>query len=307
MNRLYEGLSCYTANLARYLSAECDAEARLGGSVRLAVRRDLRGGLLAFSHHDVHLDELPDGNRLRYASSPSAAAALAGLAAEIDAHGRVLAVADNARLPWSPSRGTKSAPHWLLIDSRAGDSWHVVDEFGGQLPAGEQRPFTGWLATATLCEALTAPSRWTLAQEQRDRLVFGFPVPVPKAGSVRWLRREQAGPSTVQLPGQWLTGDAQVLPFLASYFAEHGTRAEVHLEDVWAAAGHRIYAYRWRLGRPGITAADTARLRHALSRWERLPGILRFAVESARRGSPRPSLSHRAMSELLQASTEESP
>lgn len=300
MTGSYEGLSCYTANLAQYLSGEYDAAARLSNSVRLAVRCDLPNGQLAFSHHGTPLDELPDGTRLHYVGETSPTTALAGLATEIDAYGRVLAVVDNARLPWSPAGGTMPAPHWLLVDEYRGDRWHVVDGFAGLLPAGEQCPFTGWLPTETLREAMTPPPRWTPAQEQRDRLAFGFPVPVPGGGGLRWLRREhRSDPIATRLPGQWLVDDASALPFVAGYFAHQGTRAAIHLEDLWAAAGHRVYAYQWRLNRPGVSEDDADRLRAAMSHWQRLPALLRFAVESARRGRPRPALARQAMSELL--------
>ncbi|MFD8968191.1 hypothetical protein ACFV0C_24910 [Streptomyces sp. NPDC059568] len=305
------GLSCYTANLVRYLAVEWDAGEIFARSVRLAVRGDGPSGGLAFSHHAPALDLLPDGTRLRYAGAGSAVAALAELDRELAGYGRFLTVVDGSRLPWSPAAGAGPAPHWLLVDGRDGDRWHVVDDFTGLLPGGEQLPHTGWLDTDRLCRAMTLPPRWTPEQERRNSLAFGTPVPLPAVRTALWLRRTlDTEPAAVQ-PGQcWVTGDTQVLPFLADHFAEHGTAAAVHLDDLWAAAGHRTYAYRLRLARIGTgTGTDTGTGRSAerralgtaIDRWENLPRQLRFAVESARRGRPRPALLRGVFEELLLA------
>lgn len=141
-------------------------------------------------------------------------------------------------------------------------------------------------------------------QEQRDCLAFGFPVQLPGNGRPRWLRRKPGGTTATGLAGHWLTGDADVLPFLADYFAEPSSLAASHLDDVWAAAGHRRYAYRWRLGRIDPEGSEAPRLRIALACWKRLPGILRFTVESAQRGRPRPALARRAMDEVRQVTND---
>jgi len=322
--RLGNGLSCYTANLAGYLAIELPGVRRwLAESVRLAVRVDLPGGELAFSHHAYPLDRLPDGTSLRYASVRAAdhaatelaatELAAAELAAEVGRHGRVLVVVDNARLPWSPALGTgQAAPHWLLVSGRDGPDWQVCDAFSGLLPAGEQQPHAGRLSTEALLGAMQPPPRWTRQQRRRNALAFGFPVPVPPGATRQWLRRSPAGapagpadpahagtahgggrpaaPAPAELPGTWLTSDNDVLRFLAAQVAAQGEHAARYLDDLWSAAAHRVFRYRWLAGRPGVPDAERERFAAAGAAWARLPVALRFAVDSARRGQPRPSL-----------------
>ncbi len=295
--RLGSGLSCYTANLAAYLAGELPDDGRwLAESIRLAVRVDLPDDELAFSHHGYPLDRLPDGTRLGYAWAATADQAEAGLAGELDRHGRVLAVVDNARLPWSPAAGTgEPAPHWLLVTGRDGPDTDVLDAFSGLLTAGEQRPHAGRLPMEALLDAMRPPLRWTAAQRRRNALAFGFPVPVPADGTWQWLHRSPAGAAgdaagPLELPGCWLAGDDDVLPFLAALLADEGERAARHLDDLWSAAAHRGFKYRWLASRPGLAQAERERLAAAEAAWGRLPVALRFAVQSARRGQPRASL-----------------
>lgn len=349
---MFTGLSCYTANLLAYLDS-CDDTAldRFAESVQLAVRVDEP----AFSHHRTPLDVLPDGTELRYASASSAEEAVRELDAELAAHGRVIVVTDNARLPWSPSYGTDAtAPHWLLVDGRVGESWRVVDHFGGLLPTGEQQPFEGLLGTDALTYAMGGPERLSAMQVRRNALVFGHPVEVP-AGGWRWLRRvasgprlhsptgvrqrsahagagnggaptgvrpdaphagagnggsptgvrqggAHAGPANGGSPtevgqgaahagpgngGRWLVGAAEVVPFLAEWFVRDPSGAAEVLDDLWTASGHHVLRYR----RAGDEAAADA--------WRQLPGALRFAVDSARRGRPRESLVQLTFRNLL--------
>ncbi|MEJ2852343.1 MULTISPECIES: hypothetical protein [unclassified Saccharothrix] len=291
---MFSGLSCYTANLLAYLvSADDTAADRFAESVRLAVRPDD----LAFSHHRTPLDVLPDGSVLRYTASPET---VAGLEAELDRWGRVVVVVDNARLPWSPSYETSAtAPHWLLVAGRSGDSWHVVDHFAGLLPTGEQRPFEGVLNTAVLLRAMDGPEVLSPEQVRRDSLVFGHMVAAPESGR-KWLRREPGAaagvasgprlhsPTGVRQGGErWLRGAAEVLPFLAERFQQDPIGAAGCLDDLWSAAGHHVFRYR----RAGAEDAADA--------WRQLPGALRFAVDSARRGRPRDTLVELTFRNLL--------
>lgn len=293
----FAGLSCYTANLAGYLDAELpDVDGHLARSVRLAVRP---GDRLAFSHHRHPLDEMPDGTRLRYTTLPPRAA-LVGLTDELSRRGRVLVVTDGSRLPWSPSRHHGSAaPHWLLITGRRGDSWHVVDAFAGLLPGGEQRPYAGWLSTAHLASAMTMPAGWSAEQHTRDSLAFGFPVPVPTPVGPLWLRREPGDVLCAELDGHWLVGDEQALPFLADLFTAAPDAAARHLDDVWTAAAHRVFRYRWLGERLDLPEPTRQRYLAASVAWTRLPSALRFAVDSARRGRARPTLLRQTFDHLL--------
>jgi hypothetical protein len=286
-------LSCYTGALACYRAAEfAGTEQWLAGSVRLAVRTDLPGEQLAFSHHRYPLDRLPDGTRLRYATGDRAEA-VSALGRELARYGRALVVTDAARLPWSPSyRSTDSAPHWLLLGGRLGDDWQVTDPFSALVPAGAHHPHDGWLTTAALLDAMTLPQRWAREQHRRNELAFGFPVPVPAGSAPQWLRRDAGGGTPGELPGEWLHEDAVVLPFLADYVAGYVAAAGRHLDDLWTAARHRAFRHRWH-GHPEVAAA-----------WEALPGALRFAVDSARRGKPRTALVHTTFGRLRQLETE---
>lgn len=294
----FAGLSCYTANLAAYLAHEWDAGAMVTASVRLAVGTEGRESPLAFSHHDPPLDALPDGTHLRYAMADPTTA-LAAITTELVRYGRALVVVDASRLPWSPAhpRGP-AAPHWLLVDSRRPDRWHVVDEFTSLLPDGVQHPYRGWLTHRQLLAAMALPA-WRPEHRLRNRLAFGRPVPLPRhtAGRVCWLRRANEPARPRPWSGRWWHGDAQVLPLLI----ERWSTAARQLPDWWAAAGHRCFAYRWRLAHDHLADAERHRLAHALELWQALPRVLRFAVEAAERGRPRPTLVRRAVEELLAA------
>jgi hypothetical protein len=282
-------LSCYIANLAEYLAKEMpDYQTHIAKSVRLAVRTDLPDGQLAFSHHNFPLDRLPDGTRLRYATGDPGE--------ELARHGRVLVMTDNAKLPWSPS--TTPAPHWLLVEARNEGGWFVSDKFAGLLPTGEQHPYEGWMSASALTDAMT-PAEWTPGQSRRSELAFGFPVSLPDGPL--WLQRGPDDGHPAELPGQWLFGDDEVLPFLAEHVATQGAGAQPYLDDLWTAAQHRAYAYRWFA--ESATAPD--RLIEMAVAWEQLPSALRFAVDSARRGRPRVSLVRTTFDHLLELSRKE--
>ncbi len=293
-------LSCYTGNLVAYLAAEFPQACQtFADSVHLALRAD-PADELAFSHHRFPLHRLPDATRLAYGTAPTLAGALAGVRAELSRHGRCLVVAENSRLPWSPSYGTAaSAPHWVLVDDydhgMAGGRWHLTDVFSGLMPDGEQSPFQGWLGDAELAAAMTPPPQLTPEQRRRNDLAFGVPVPQPNPAGPQWLRREPDDGATASLIGDWLRTDQEVLPFVADYFARHGQRASRYVDDLWTAARHRAFAHRLR-GNPAAEAA-----------WASLPGALRFAVDSAARGRPRTSLLRSTLEHLLEQESRLSP
>ncbi|AHH99581.1 AMP-binding protein [Kutzneria albida] len=304
------GLSCYTGSLAGYLDGEpVDAAELLANSIRLAVRIDLPEGALAFSHHRFPLNRLPNGDQLHYAAEADPQRALAAITAELSRHGRVIVVVDNAELPWSPSYGVgPSAPHWLLLSTREEDKWHVVDPFSGLLPAGEQHPFTGWLSTESLLAAL-APRDWAPEQLRRNELAFGLPVPVAGSG-LTWLGRVQATRQAEDpLPGNWLTGCDQVLPFLIGHLERRLAESGPLLDDLWAAAQHHVFRHRWLGERAGVLGdlAGAARHESAAQAWASLPKALRFAVESASRGRPRATLVRTTLNHLLALETPPAP
>lgn len=283
-------LSCYTANLAEYLAGEYrDPLGRIARSVRLAVRSE--GRLVAFSHHCVPLNALPDGHHLAYAGAPTAATAIECLTAELRAHGRTLVVAQTVNMPWSAVTTGLGAPHFLLVDDRRGPAWHVTDSFSAMLPAGRQQPFSGWLQNDQLLGCMQPRATLSPVHRLRNQHAFGLPVPLPLDGTYQWLIRA-SGPTQPLAHGQWITEPAAALDFLteACLAMMTGPGDPVLLDDIWACAQHHTFRYTHLLAADHL--ADDLRSQAAEARqiWHDLPMTLRFAAESALRGRPRPSL-----------------
>lgn len=294
------GLSCYTAGLFAYLAGEWDAAALLSRSVGLAIRVDLPDGRLVFSHHRPALDRLPDGSWLSWSAARSPAAALPELGGELARHGRVIAVVDAARLPWSA--GEQPAPHWLLVDGREGRRWHVTDKFTALLPGGTQQPWCGWLTSAQLGAVMDVRARWQPEQDVRNAMAFGAPVPVPP-GACFWLSRSPGRAPASASEGTWIRGEPEALRFLRDRLPGDDAALGHHLADLWAAAGHHGFAHRQRLAAEPDDAQRRSRA-HAIARWDDLPRLLRIAVMSAQRGRPRPSLVRSGLDEVLRAEEE---
>jgi hypothetical protein len=296
------GLSCYTANLRSYLAREWDADAVVARSVRLAVEVDRPDGYVAFSHHEPSLDRLPDGSWLTFAGCDDTDVALHGVARSLDDDGSVLVVVDQARVPWSVLHRRQPAPHWLLVDGRDGDRWHVADDFAALTVHGEQFPHRGWVGTDELASAMRLPPRWEPEQELRNEIAFGSRVVVPPHRHL-WLRRtvdRPPPPAGSSAAGRWLVGDEAVLPYLIDRLGGDEPVPPYLLDDIWAVAGHRSFAHRWRLG-TGLPADVEAAAGEALSLWEKVPQLLRFAAASAARGKPRHSLVRATLEAVLAA------
>jgi hypothetical protein len=277
-----EGLSCYTANLAVYLGP--DALDRIARSIRLAVRTDLGDDLLAFSHHCTPVDE----GRLAYRGARDAAAALDVVAVEVERAGGCLVVANTGRLDWSSAGHEGQAPHFLLVDGRRADEWHVVDRFTALLPSGGgQEPFTGWISTAALARALTPIVPLPPEQRLRNELAFGFPRPLPRDGDYQWLERTDRPEPEAELDGEWLTETDAALELLGELVAglDRSPERLRLLDDLWAAAQHHVFRYDRLLAAEEHPVLDDAR-----RAWHDLPMALRFAVDSAARGRHRPTL-----------------
>lgn len=313
-------LSCYTAALARYLEGHCpDPLDRVARSVRLAVRPGLPDGLIPFSHHWLALNELADGSRLVYRGVADAAALPAGLDAEMRTGREVLAVTYTGSMAWSLADSEASAPHFLLVRERRGQRWHVDDPFQALLPSGNQEPFTGWLTTAELIEAMSPPSPMRPELRLRKEYVFGFPVPLPPDDHYQWLGRapvNTAPDSNTVLASGWLAEPAQALRFLRDLWAapDHQVTGRERLfDDMWAAARHHAfrYAHLCQLpldsrgvqgGRPSWLAPPEQELvRKAHDLWHDLPMALHFAIASAARGRRRPTLIKMTFDQLIEA------
>jgi hypothetical protein len=275
-------LSCFTAALAGYAGVS-DAAEPIARSIRLAVRDS--GECLEFTHHRRSLAGLAGGT-LGYASAPGIDAALVAVEAELRARGRVVVVANTAGLDWSPEyRGADGEAHWILVDDRDGDRWHLVDGFDALLPAGTHRPYAGWLSDVDFAGAIRPRHRPTAIGRNRDRYAFGTAVEPPPPAHYWWLRRDPATAPASRPDGAWATGDA-ALDLLCDRILTAGADAVDYLPDVWAAARHRLFQLDWQAARDG----DAAPYATAAEAWKALPMALRFAVEAARRGRARPAL-----------------
>ncbi|MBO4204639.1 hypothetical protein [Micromonospora echinofusca] len=300
-------LSCYTANLARYLGGYLpDAPGHLARTVRLAVRPAGPGQECpGFSHHAVALCDLGAGRHLAYRGTDDPDGFRTRLGDEIAGYGAALVVTHTGAMPWSPARPEQSAPHFTLVTDRQGDRWRVVDTFGALLPAGPQEPYDGWLTDGQLVDCATAPGPLRPEHRSRLALAFGLPVPVP-AGRYRWLAVVAADRPAAPPPGPpgWLTGTAEVRHHLRDLWT--GPAADpAHLarivDDLWAAARHHAFRYTHLMRRPGLADRDRERLAAAVRAWQDVPMALRFAVDSALRGRPRPAVVHTTFAQLDRA------
>ncbi|MFF8830838.1 hypothetical protein [Streptomyces sp. NPDC015131] len=312
------GLSCYTENLAGYLSARDPRSTDLlARSVRLAV--DPATG--AFSHHDRALNNLPGGRRLGYRGAPDARTALAGIGAELAARGRVLVVADSGALPWLTGSADDHAPHLLVVDGREADGhWHLVDAFTALFSGGgSQEPFAGSVSDEEFGDLLAFPRGLTPVHRTRNALAFGFPVPPPEHETYQWLA-EEPGATDERLPGgPWLTGAAALGETARLLLADMASIADVEdttgdgsrgvLEDTWAAAQHHLFRDAHLLASvdAGLSPSERQAVAATTAKWRELPRMLRFAANSARRGRPRPSLVTGAFTALAELEAAASP
>jgi hypothetical protein len=281
-------LSCYTTSLVGYLErTRPDAAAAFAAAVRLAVRTDLPDGRIAFSHHR-RIDRRA-GHQLRYAHAVGWTSARDGIAAEAARHGCVIAVANTAAIPWSPSYARQAAPHWLLVSLDQAGGWQVADEFAAMLPHGEQAPFLDRLTDDELCVILRPGPFPGANVPLRDCYALGEYVTAPPADQYRWLGLEpwtpvgQDRPSPPG-PGTWQLTTASALRWLAGRLSDDPAVLRDCLDDLWAAARHHTFL----AGPEGALATA----------WAELPQALRFAADSAARGRPRPGLVRASLSYL---------
>lgn len=287
------GLSCYTANLERYLDGEFDSAAVVARSVRLAVRSTESG--FVFSHHAPAVDRLPDGTQLEY-DAVALADAEDALRREIRRHARVLVVADAARLPWSVAFGANPAPHWLLITGAESGHYLVEDAFEALLPQGTQQPYSGAIDRSALLAAITGLPEWDERQRTRNEMAFGTRIRLPGTTTGAILLRRAPGGGERKPEPDFVDGDATVLPLLLTHLADAGPDAAQYLPDIWATAGHRAFAHRWR-----ATFGNTGTELAIAEKWAALPRWVQMAVESAARGRPRWGPARAAVDAILRA------
>ncbi|GAA0268392.1 hypothetical protein GCM10010302_02640 [Streptomyces polychromogenes] len=328
-------LSCYTANLVALLdSVRPGFPERFASAVHLAVRPLATGAtespetaalpaaageaggagatragtaLIAFSHHP-RLDVLDDGEsghrELGYRHASDWIGARAGLRAELDRFGQVLAVANSALLPWAPA-GPSAVPHWVRLLDAGRDGWLVEDRFAALLPHGPQPSFHGRLGEPELARMLTPVSPRRAEVRLRDELALGTYVPVPMDAAYSWLAFGPARPPHAARAADpadgWITAPDEVFGVLAELLADDASLLGRHLEDLWAASRHQLF----RLGSAGVRAqmGEEAADRAAAA-WSELPMVLRFASASARRGKPRAGLVRKAFAQLAEATAD---
>ncbi|KDN21578.1 hypothetical protein [Amycolatopsis rifamycinica] len=288
-------LSCYTTNLVAYLEPDDpDVKTRLAHAVRLAVRSGDGPGDLEFSQH-TRVDDVGAHDPLGYRGAADWALAAGDLDAELARSGRVLAVADTFRLPWSPAHETAHSPHWLLLLGRRDGRWLVADHFRALTPLGAQEPFLGWLDDAALAAALAPHTPWPAEIANRDRYALGSPVEPVHADAYRWLARTD-GEAPAAGPDDWTCSLSEALARIGRVLAGDETAAARYGDDLWAASRH--YTYRLEvLAANGEIGAEEAAA--AAVTWGELPKVVRFAAESAARGRPRAGLLERTFDDLL--------
>jgi len=286
-------LTCLTANLASYLDAtEADPLGRIARSVRLAVCAASPPDSLAFSHHAYSLGHLGNGRFLHYRSTSDVPELLARLDEQIGRYGSVLVVTYAGTMAWSLAQPADAAPHFTRVTAHAGGRWHVDDAFTALLPAGPQPPYHGWVSTADLARAMTAPKPLEPQHRLRQRHVFGVAVDVPD-GTYRWLEPAADDPATdIPRTPRWTVDQAAALDRLGAYFAEmhqHPDRSRF-IDDVWAAAQHHLFRYAHLLEHCHLDGADRDAVAAAVTAWTGVTMSLHFAADSVARGRARPSL-----------------
>lgn len=303
-------LSCYTANLAAYLSRHrgSGVDEHIAASVRLAVDMQRPDGIVAFSHHDRPLDDLGDGTRLGYWGSDDPEEARQAIAGQLDTHGSAVIVGYSNQLPWGPSTGTSDggAPHLVLVEDHDGRRWRTVDHFSGVMVTGEQQePFGGWVSSAELDALMHRAQRMTTTHLLRTAFAFGPEVVVPQDNAAHLLLvRQPADTASRTLGEQWISDTAAALEGLSGWLTDGD--GLLHdpgvVDDCWAAAQHHVFRYRYyetRLTDPSLLGA----VRTAADKWASVPRTLRFAADSARRGRSRASLICRLLSDVALADT----
>ncbi|KGW74904.1 putative azicU10 [Burkholderia pseudomallei MSHR2990] len=276
-------LSCYTTNLIAHLGrADPSIERQFASAVALSVRVDLDGGRLAFLQHG------PVGPRLGYRAATTWGDARRGLEVELDRYGGALAVASTRNLPWSPAHGIEDTPHWIHLQGRESGRWRVVDAFDALLPHGEQRPFDAWVDDDALRALLAPLPRLPDHVQARDAHALGAVDQVPPAGQFRWLSHD--ADTRIARAGEWIDGTDAALHYLSRRFVDELDTLRRHAEDLWAASRHHQYRFSHQ---PAVSAA-----------WGELARSLRFAIQSAERGRPRPSLIALAFEQILHATSD---
>ncbi|GAB3677957.1 hypothetical protein [Saccharopolyspora tripterygii] len=288
-------LSCYTSNLLTYLEAE-DTSA----SNRLAEAIDLRVQLgeteeLIFSHHE-RVDRDPGDRELGYRGAARWAQCVSGLRDEVEAQGRVLAVANTRFLPWAP--GDAETPHWVLLTDRDSDRWHVVDRFSALFSTGEQHPHEQWITDEELRAALTPVCALARTARNRDAYALGERIAVPDEEHYRWLvKQPSAGASSPRVR----VDINSTLGLVAERIVGSVSTLAAHVEDLWAAARHQRFQLN-SFVHAGLIDGEV--VRPAWDAWGELPRSLRFALDSARRSRPRPALLEKTLGHLAEVTHE---
>ncbi|WP_165984148.1 hypothetical protein [Streptomyces sp. YIM 98790] len=292
-------LSCYTTNLVDYLAPGIpDVRGRLAAAVRLDAGTE--GGELVLSQHG-RIDQDRHGRMLRYRSAGSWPETRDALAGELARAGRVLVVANTGHLPWSPGLGRAYTPHWMQLLGRDADGWLVADRFAALTPLGRQRPWCGRLTSGQLRAALTPIPEPPAVIRNRDAHALGEKTELPPPAHYRWLG--WTGPRPVPAaPAPGVPVDpVKTLLRIAERLAGDEAALAAHAEDLWAAGRHHRYRLETLVSRGLLGREETRPVSDA---WLALPRSVRFAIDSARRGRPRPGLVNAAFRRLADTTGE---
>lgn len=287
-------LSCYTTNLAEYLSWDVtDIRWHIASAIRLGVRTG-PDAQLVFSQH-ARMDQGADGQELAYRGAASWDAVREALAHELGRSGQVLVVTDAAHLPWSPYPEDQHGPHWILVRAQRNDTWLAVDRFSTMTMHGRQHPFEGWLTDAELRHAMAPMPGLPIAVRNRDAHALGARVELPPDTSYRWLVK---APVSAAATDEWFVDTVPTLRRLADWLAADDTAVVDVVDDLWAAGVHQHFRLT-ALSERG--QAPMPLVQPVLVAWTKLARSARFAAKSVQRGKPRPDLVAPAFDRLVTA------
>lgn len=269
-------LSCYTTNLLGHLRRDtAGIDEEFIRAIKLSVRIDLDDSDLEFTQHSRI------GPQLGYRSADTWKAAREGLLHELEQCDDVIAVANTRNLPWCPACKLEDVPHWIRICEQRNFQWRVIDEFSAVLPQGEQFPYDCWVNDDELAAMLTPLPPLSSELRSRDIHALGETSITPTYNTYRWLGR--GIDDRAEHVGIWISGNDALL-YLAKRFAHEPGLLRRYNQDLWAASRHHQYRF----------ASDSA----LAAAWGELPRTLNFALQSAERGRPRPTLIEQAFENI---------
>lgn len=164
--------------------------------------------------------------------------AVAAIAGELEARGRVVVTGDGFHLPWHVARGRRHVPHWFTIVAGP-DGPELADPFDCRTELGWQRPARQPLALGELAEVAEGLPGDDRVLALREAFALGADDRPLAAHRFGWLAGGQPGAGA---PVAGVAGPA-ALRRLARHFQQHGDRADAYrqADDLWSVARHRAF------------------------------------------------------------------